>query len=49
MLRDGYIDLNQRVTEVRENGKDYFHQEFTDKVKQLNSSKRPDMSEKIRN
>ena len=34
---------------VQEDGKGYFHQEFTDKVNNLKSSRKPDHSEQIRN
>ena len=44
-LRDGYQDLNKKVINVQEDGKGYFHQEFTSKVAALNSSKKPDHSE----
>lgn len=39
-LRDGYQDLNQKIIGVQENGKNYFHQEFTEKVASLESSRK---------
>ena len=37
-LKNGYREINQKVTTLQEDGMVYFHQEFTEKVSKLKSS-----------